>query len=155
MALARNVTEALEAIRAQHPHKLLQPAAVVQAAKPASHPLHGYFEWDNRKAGEAFRLSQAEALIRRVRVLAPPPLASRPVYVSLLPDRATPGGGYRHVTDVRASVVLREAAKETAVREVVASIQRYLSLLALVGEEDDMLRQWVADVEAEALAPAE
>jgi hypothetical protein len=86
---------------------------------------------------------------------APPSLASRPVYVSLLPDRVTPGGGYRHVTDVRASVVLREAAKETAVREVVASIQRYLSLLALVGEEDDVLRQWMADVETEALAAAD
>jgi hypothetical protein len=46
----------------------LTPEGVLDAARPKSSPLHGHFEWDNRKAGEAFRLVQAAALIRRVRV---------------------------------------------------------------------------------------
>lgn len=41
---------------------------VVKAAKPASSPLHGCFEWDNKKAGHQFRLVQARTLIRATKI---------------------------------------------------------------------------------------
>jgi hypothetical protein len=44
----------------------LTPPAVVEAAEPEDHPLHGYFEWDNDKAAYAHRLQQARRLIRSV-----------------------------------------------------------------------------------------
>ncbi len=47
----------------------LTPAAVVEAARPKSHPLHDRFEWNNTVAGEAWRRVQAQELIRKVRVV--------------------------------------------------------------------------------------
>ena len=49
-------------------HRRLTPAAVVDTARPAEHPLHDRFEWDDAVAGEAYRLDQARRLIRSVRV---------------------------------------------------------------------------------------
>lgn len=46
----------------------LTPANVVDAARPATHPLHDRFEWDNQVAGEAYRRVQAAELIRSVKV---------------------------------------------------------------------------------------
>lgn len=46
----------------------LTPALVVDEARPADHPLHDRFEWDNSIAGEAYRQGQAHELIRSVRV---------------------------------------------------------------------------------------
>jgi hypothetical protein len=45
----------------------LTPAAIVEAATPAEHPLHSRFEWDDKVAGHRYRLDQARQLIRVVR----------------------------------------------------------------------------------------
>ncbi len=47
---------------------LLMPEAVVEAARPEDSPLHECFTWDDRIAGEAWRLQEARVLIRTVRV---------------------------------------------------------------------------------------
>ena len=47
---------------------LLTPEAVVEAARDPRSPLHDQFQWDDEAAGEAYRLQQARALIKRVRV---------------------------------------------------------------------------------------
>ena len=44
----------------------LSPVAVVDAARAADHPLHDRFEWDDSKAGEAYRIEQARRMIRAV-----------------------------------------------------------------------------------------
>lgn len=46
----------------------LTPRGVVETATPKTHPLHGVFEWDNKIAGDKYRLTQAENLIRSIRV---------------------------------------------------------------------------------------
>lgn len=46
----------------------LNPRTVVDRAREPEHPLHAFFEWDDTKAGEAFRLVQASALIREVKL---------------------------------------------------------------------------------------
>jgi hypothetical protein len=46
----------------------LSPRAVVEAARDPDSPLHSEFEWDDSTAAEGFRLVQAGALIRRVRI---------------------------------------------------------------------------------------
>lgn len=51
-----------------HQRGALSPTLVVDAARPVDHPLHNRFEWDDNKAGEGFRLTQAARLIRSVRV---------------------------------------------------------------------------------------
>lgn len=41
---------------------------VLEAARDKKSALHPYFEWDDRKAGEAYRLAQASELIASVKV---------------------------------------------------------------------------------------
>jgi hypothetical protein len=47
----------------------LTPGAVVEAARPEDHPLHGQFEWDDEIAGAAYRCAQAAQLIRSVKIV--------------------------------------------------------------------------------------
>lgn len=44
----------------------ITPDAVVQEAKPKKSVLHGYFEWDDSKAANEFRLNQARHLTRNI-----------------------------------------------------------------------------------------
>jgi hypothetical protein len=62
-----SLRDELEAVRAKHGR--LTPAHVVEDARPADHPLHDRFDWDNRTAGESWRRQQASELIRSVRVM--------------------------------------------------------------------------------------
>lgn len=41
---------------------------VVEAAHSSNSPLHSYFEWDDKKAAESFRVGTAREIIRTVRV---------------------------------------------------------------------------------------
>lgn len=47
----------------------LTPEAVLQEARPDDSPLHAFFEWDDAKAAEKHRLTQAGHLIRSVTVV--------------------------------------------------------------------------------------
>jgi hypothetical protein len=46
----------------------LTAALVVEEAEPDDSPLHDQFEWDDESAGHRYRLTQARALIRSVRI---------------------------------------------------------------------------------------
>ena len=46
----------------------LKPMDVVEEARDVNNPLHDYFEWDNSKAGERYRVEQARYLIRHITV---------------------------------------------------------------------------------------
>lgn len=61
------IRNALLSISVQH-HGVLNPHDVVDIARDPSHVLHARFEWDDSAAAEAYRLAQASALIRRVRL---------------------------------------------------------------------------------------
>ena len=50
-------------------HGRLTPTLVVDAARPVGSPLHSRFEWDDTIAGPAYRLQQAGAVIRSVKVV--------------------------------------------------------------------------------------
>jgi hypothetical protein len=47
----------------------LEPDIVLEAARDERSPLHGEFEWDTEEAAYRWRLEQARALIRSVRVV--------------------------------------------------------------------------------------
>ena len=46
----------------------LDPERVVEAAKNPNSSMHGQFDWDDTVAAHEYRLSQARALIKRVKV---------------------------------------------------------------------------------------
>lgn len=49
-------------------HGSITPELVLDYAKPKDSPLHQFFQWDNTKAAEEYRLVQARQLIRRIKV---------------------------------------------------------------------------------------
>jgi hypothetical protein len=42
------------------------PRALVDLARPKNHPAHRFFEWDDAKAGERFRIHQARQYQQRI-----------------------------------------------------------------------------------------
>ena len=46
----------------------LTPSMVVAEAENPECPIHDYFEWDDAKAGHAYRIEQARILIRRIKI---------------------------------------------------------------------------------------
>ena len=47
----------------------IDPAAVVRLAKPARSPLHRYFTWDDARAAQEHRLTEARGLLRSIAVV--------------------------------------------------------------------------------------
>lgn len=58
-----------ELARIYEEHGAITTKAVVNAARPEVAPLHPAFEWDDNKAGEAYREYQARNLIRMVEIV--------------------------------------------------------------------------------------
>ena len=48
--------------------KYITADEVVELAKDPDNPMHGYFEWDNQKAGHQYRLYQARKLIAGIKI---------------------------------------------------------------------------------------
>ncbi len=109
----------------------LTPQQVVERARDASSPLHGYFEWDDDTAAEKFRLMQASFLIRqcRVRVLAADGQKTAVVraFVSLPSDRIGLGG-YRQIETVLATEQQRGELLAMARCELEAFKRKYEAL---------------------------
>lgn len=63
----QKVGETLTSIESEHGS--LTPPIVVKEAEPDDSPLHRYFEWDDAKAADSFRLEQARYLVASVVVV--------------------------------------------------------------------------------------
>ena len=59
------IKEELEALAVDG---VLNPERVVEAARNPNSSMHGQFDWDDSTAAHEYRLSQARALIKRVKV---------------------------------------------------------------------------------------
>lgn len=105
----------------------LTPALVVDAARPEESPLHDRFEWNDKVAGEAYRLDQARRLIRSVRVVyreADDKEAARTVraYHAI---RDEDGTSYRPVEEVVENPFLTELLKRDMQREWKQLLRRF------------------------------
>jgi hypothetical protein len=110
--------ERLAALEAIREGAILDPEAVVLAAKPKSHVLHDCFNWNNGDAAHKYRVWQARQLIRyAVRYIDTPsgePVRTR-VYQSLHNEK-----GYRATVDILDNVQLRQRL----VGDVYAELRR-------------------------------
>jgi hypothetical protein len=122
-ASAQQIGEALDGIR-QNAGGELEPARVVETARSPDHPLHPYFEWDDKKAAGAYRLDQARALIRIVRVETDDGETPR-AFLSVTRDS---GVSYRSLGDVQSSKDLQAAVLASAERDLEAFEKRYREL---------------------------
>lgn len=127
--------EALKAIAARD-GGLLRPAAVVEAARPKSSPLHGAFCWDDTKAAELYRLDQAQRLIRSFRIVVEDDRgkeAEVPVFIGISTDR-TEGKAdnpFRLAEDVAKDADLVAVAVEDALEQLRGIRNRCNHLKAL------------------------
>lgn len=104
--------------------KILNPKKVVDwAGKNPKSELHKHFEWDDKKAGAAFRLWQARELIK----LDISHETSAPNWVSLSIDR-NPKGGYRNAEDVKGDANLRAILLRDVINDFVRIRQRNADL---------------------------
>lgn len=111
----------------------LTPNKVLDAASDPKHLLHGQFQWDDRKAGHAYRLDQARRLIASVHMVVE--VEERkievPVYVRD-PGKKSTVAGYRSVDALRADP---ENAHIAAVTEMVVAgthMKRARNLMAVL-----------------------
>lgn len=66
--MASKETRQQELMRIQERDGCLRASVLVAESKPKSAPLHSDFEWDDKKAGHEFRLSQARRIIKVTRL---------------------------------------------------------------------------------------
>jgi hypothetical protein len=83
----------LERIRAAHDDKL-SPRDIVDESRPAKAVLHGFFEWNDKTAGEEYRVQQARRLSRSVYIITPAqgdePAREGPAYFHIEPNNYQP-----------------------------------------------------------------
>jgi len=114
----------IEALAEQN--HVVTPAAIVAAARPKSSRLHPYFEWDDKKAAERYRLNQAQFLLRMVHVVVesqPDPVRAFHVVTVAENDRIE--RGYVPLRTVVAQPVLMDQVLESARQELESWRKRY------------------------------
>lgn len=116
----------LEFVRSQH-GGVLRPEDVVEFARNERTALHADFEWDDTEAAQQHRLWQARKVIRLTVTVIPSPAGDQtvPMYVSLVPDRQRPGGGYRPLAEVMTAEDMREQLLRQALGELKTVRRKY------------------------------
>ncbi len=113
------------AVRAEHGR--LTPDVIVKAARPAKHPLHSRFEWNDGIAAEAHRQAQAQELIRRVRIRQLPegegPIIDVRAFHAVYTEEQ--GHVYEPAEDVAANPLWRAMVLRDMRREWLAMKSRY------------------------------
>jgi hypothetical protein len=129
----------------------LIPAEVVSDARDPASPLHAQFEWDDSKAAEAHRLSQARTLIRSVKI----EITIRDMPLSVVgyvrdPELETKDAGYRNVMQLRTEEDSARAVIVDEMKRVANAVRRAKTLAAVLGFAEeidaiDRIAQSVAD----------
>lgn len=119
----------------------LTPEDVVTAARNKNSPLHSYFEWDDGKAAEAHRLSQARGLIRAVVAIYThddKPVTKARAYVHIA-EKGAPH--YRELGHAMSQKATRQLVLQRAWRELVQFRNKYQGLkeFAAVFEAADVV----------------
>ena len=119
----------------------LTPDKVLAAAVPEDSPIHNQFEWDDTRAGHTYRLTQARALIRRVRVSV---IVDEPVIRQIRvneyirdPDKPGAEQGYTRASLIRSREDSARAAYEAELDRLAAHIERFRRLSSLLGLSND------------------
>lgn len=133
-----SVQEALQIITDKN-GGILQPEAVVAAAKNAKSPLHAYFEWDDKKASHQWRIEQARRLIRSVRVeVRTTTRVIRAVAYVRNPQAEPSEQGYVETKKLRNDEDLAREAVYHEFARAAAALTRARELSAALGLEDEV-----------------
>lgn len=117
---SKAVIKELQGIEKQN--GVITAKAVVQRAKNESSPLHRFFNWDDTKAANEYRLWQARMIVARVYVSTPDTDPNKPVlraFVNISPgediyDADSSGRGYIGIENAKKSAPLRDQVLQYA-----------------------------------------
>lgn len=129
---AQEAGEELERIEKKYGE--ITPRYTVDESKPEDATLHQFFEWDNEKAGDNFRLVQARSLIRCVTVSAfggEEAKSPVPAFVNLRStneDEEEDGRSYVHIVTAMSDAEKREQILSQARKEIREWRHRYDAL---------------------------
>lgn len=111
---------------------IINPDAVVSAAKAENSPLHKYFTWEDNEAAHQWRLHEARMMLRVVVQYIGKDEDPVRVFVSLKNDR-TEEGGYRVVADVLNDKDLYKQLLNDALEDLDVFTRKYERLKELRG----------------------
>jgi hypothetical protein len=118
--LSKAIKAELDRLKAKSSNGLIEPKAVIAAARNLKSPLHGCFEWNSKRAAEKYLLHQARQLISQYTVVVTTQ-SGEPIqvrhFVSLTTDRVN-GGGYRSLNDVMSDEQLAHQMMDDALAEL-------------------------------------
>lgn len=130
----------------------LTPLVVIKAAKPKDSVLHNQFEWDNKKAGDSWRLHQARQLIRKLTVI----VDDKPQHAFYHIGKADieEDNRYMRTEAVVANIDLYERALSELQRKI-AGIQKSAEELRRLAKDKMPEQQVVIDALIQSLRTAE
>jgi hypothetical protein len=132
--LAQPVGEELERLKEQSGKDGIDPVDVVNAARNRKSVLHGFFEWDDSKAAEEFRLEQARRLVRHVLVIYQDDgkqLGPTRMFINLKGERHKNEATYIPVMSVLSDAEKRQRLLNQCLAELESVRQRYMELVEL------------------------
>lgn len=128
-------TEALNELRSlEDTSGRLNPRQVVEQARSDTSSLHPFFEWDDNKAAEEHRVTQARHLIRQIKVTVSPSknqTVQIRAYTSVRSDREDEDGSYRTSMSMFTDEELRTELLETALKELHSFKEKYAHIREL------------------------
>jgi len=108
----------------------LTPKALVDASRPEDAPLHKAFEWNDAKAAERYRESQAAYIIRSIEIKRED--VQEPVRAFYtVPTDSEPPFQYHSIDTILRSSDSRDALLDSAKRELEAFTRKYRQLSEL------------------------
>ncbi|MEN6487671.1 MAG: hypothetical protein ABFD66_02115 [Smithella sp.] len=119
---------------------IISPRLIVDVARDEKNPLHGYFYWDDKIAGDRYRLNQASLLIRRIKIdIVKPTGKTKMIEIKPVRQFSSPAslrgkggnGSYVRIEDVMKNDTLRADMLETAKKELIALKVKYENLTEL------------------------
>jgi len=113
----------------------LKPEVVVEEARDKNSVLHDYFQWDNKKAGERWRIFQARQLINHIEYVIEYEEQEKtvPLFISIVRQDADekPRREYVSIDVVAKDKDLYELTLQEALKELMAWQMKYQNLKEL------------------------
>lgn len=109
--------------------------SLLNSARAESSPIHSCFEWDDKKAGERYRLHQAGQIIMNITVVHED-LEQKPVtraFVNIQAESPKAVGQYIDINTAMSKDEFRATVLSNAIRELSVFRKKYATLSELSG----------------------
>jgi hypothetical protein len=111
---------------------VVPPRALWVEAEPAEHPLHGMFEWNQRRAADAYRDVQARNVINSLRITDAESGEAAPAFVHYrIVNNEGVAEGYVNSSVIRVNDAARDFALKEALDSLTELESRYKSISEL------------------------